>query len=447
VDTDVEVAVVGGGVAGIAAAVHLARAGLRVALIEKRPYLGGRASSFVDKATGMLCDVCQHVTLGCCAAFEKLLENLGERSRLCYLDAVTFQDRTGRRASLKACLLPPPLHLAPSFARLPWLSTSDRLAAARVMASAMRACRHGEPPLAQDFATWARQHGATQRLMQTVLEPVIVSACNAPSESVDALYGLTVLNESLLQTRSGYRIGLFRAPLGSVFTESTEEVLAKSGGHVTLRTTVDGITQTGSGHFVIRLRSGRDISADGCILALPFDILPKLVPEDALPSVALRRIRMLRTAPIVAVHLWYDRQLDCPEALGLLDGTAHWVFNKTRTFGLPMDSGTYITTVTSAAYTLAGLEPDAIVRAVLPDVAAASGSAHALTPVRARAFIERKATFIPFPNVDALRPSSATRVRKLAIAGEWTATGWPSTMEGAARSGATAASLILAAIR
>ncbi|NLI01645.1 MAG: NAD(P)-binding protein [Chthonomonadales bacterium] len=433
--------VIGGGLAGISSAVRLGQAGSRVLLLDRRPYLGGRASSFVDRATGQVTDVCQHVTLGCCTALDRLLHDLGVHDRLRYLDTITFQDRQGRRASLKAAALPPPLHLAPSLLRLPWLSLREKVSSTRLMAAVS-----GDAPApddATDFRSYLIARGIPIRLLDRLVEPLIVSACNAPSAQVAVHHGIAVLRESLLLTRTGYQLGLFTLPLGELFTEPTRELLARSGGEIRSRTIVRNVSHKPREGFTVTLISGETHRSDACVLAVPSDALPDLLPHGALDAQVLGNSVALRHAPIVAVHLWFDDELDCPEAIGLLDRDVHWVFNKSRTWTSPPSSGAYLTTVTSAADELASLPSSEILRRTLNDVRDSLRLPPMLAPHHSRVAIERKATLVPAPGTDRLRPGQRTLLPGLAIAGDWTATGWPSTMEGAVRSGRIAAEIIL----
>jgi zeta-carotene desaturase len=429
--------VVGGGVAGIAASVALARAGARVVLIERRPFLGGRASSFVDRETGQMVDACRHVTLGCCTTFDGLLAAIGQAPNLKYMDAIPFQDRRGRRAEIRASPLPAPLHLAPSLMSMPWLSWRDRVSALKLVLAALSprsGPSHDEEP---GFAQWARDAGASPNLMRLVIEPLIASACNETSGDVALHHGLLVLRESLLRTRDGYRLGLPSVPLAELFTAPTVSVIERQGGAVFCRTSVSGVTALRGGGFAARLGDGSEVLANACILAVPYSSVARLAPHGTLTADFSRRVGLLRSAPIVATHLWFDRPVVCPVALGLLERRTHWIFGRES-------DPTYLSTVTSADRALAALPHEAVLTTVTSDVRQTLALPDEVGLRHARVVIERSATFVPYPGIEAVRPSARTPMRALAIAGEWTATGWPSTMEGAARSGAHAASIVLA---
>ncbi|MBM3492847.1 MAG: FAD-dependent oxidoreductase [Armatimonadetes bacterium] len=440
--SDVDVIVIGGGVAGVSACATLVSHGLSVALIEKRPMLGGRASSFTDTRTGDIVDVCRHITLGCCTAFESLLTDLGVLDRLRYLDALTFQDRAGRRADIRASCFPAPFHLLRSLLALPWLTARDKLAACRLMAnvaSAPNSVAHGD---FTDFGQWARRNGATDRVERMLVQPLITSACNELADNVALHHGLLVCREALVRPRTGYRMGLLSDPLATVFTEPACSLVRASGGIAMLRTTVSAVAHEAPGHFVATLGSGEALSGRGCVLAVPYGAVMRLAPLGAVPDTTQRNLRSLESAPIVATHLWFDEPINCPEALGLLERDTDWVFG-----GKPSDarrSGhTYITTVTSANRELASKGAESILSGALVDLREALGRPRPMQPYHARVVVEHRATFVPSPGIEEVRPANATTLRGLALAGEWTATGWPSTMESAARSGRSAAALVL----
>lgn len=434
--------VIGGGVAGIAAAVEVQASGLSVLLLEKRHTLGGRASSFGDATTGMVVDACQHVNLGCCTRFQRLLTQLGVGDRIRYLDAIEFASRGGARSSLRAAPLPAPYHLLPSLLGLPWLSLRDKVSAARLLAAARRVA--GASELAgHDFASYAGSTGASPDAMRRLFDPLIVSACNAHSEAVSASYGVKVLNEALCASRTGYRIGLPTMPIAEIFSDVVRDRLPVAGGCVRTGTTVLDVTTDGAGNFVVSAKGGARWRAQAVIVAVNFDALPRLVPREFLTPAQRGAPALLRHAPIVAVHLWLDSPPACPEALCLLDTRTHWVFNKTVTFQLPATAPAYWTALASADTDLAAMDFERIRDVCLADL-------HACIPGMERAVLrhwrvvrEHRATFVPYPGVDSVRPSQHTNVRRFAVAGEWTSTGWPSTMEGACRSGGLAASAIL----
>lgn len=437
------VIVIGGGVAGIAASVALAEAGLTVALYEKRPLLGGRASSFFDHETGEALDVCQHGTMRCCTNLADLLTRLGVHQHIRYHDTLEFLDSEGRRSVIRGGALPAPAHTALSFLRFRSLQVRDKLAIARGMIAMLLA--RPDPAFEQkDVASWFREQGQTERALKRFWEPVLLSACNEELRHISCIHAFKIFVEGFLSHPRGYQFGVPTRPLGTLFTEPAVAYLKARGGCVFLREHIDRIDLRDGQIAGLELVDGTRVEADRYVSALQFDLLLKLLPEAATTGVPyFENLRKFTLSPIVGVHLWFDRPIDCPEALALLDRETHWIFNKTRNFDHPPEENACLSLVISACRTLAALPKEEILARVLADVHAALPATRTARLVRSYVLKERKATFSPAPGVEALRPDQRSPVPNLYVAGEWTCTGWPSTMEGAARSGYLAAERLL----
>lgn len=436
------VLIIGGGVAGIAAAVALSDSGFQIELIEKRPLLGGRASSYIDKETGERLDECQHGTMRCCTNLADLYERLGVHDQIAYHDAIHFLDGDGKRSVITNCGLPAPLHTAISFALFKSLSLRDKAAIGRGMIAILRA--KPDPKYdAQSVADWFRQRGQTQRAIARFWSPILVSACNEKIERISCTHAFKIFRDGFLVHPQAFHFGVPRVPLGSLVTEPTLAYLQKRGGCVRLRTIVDSVEIEGGANGRITgvtLLDGERLEADYVISGLQFDLLLKLLPEEVTQGVPyFENLRKIELSPICGIHLWFDRTLDCPEALALLDRETEWIFNKTRTFGLPESRGTYLSLVISASYHLEGQPQEEIVARALADVRACVPDAQQANVVRSRVIRWPKATISPESGVDALRPDQRSPLSNFYVAGEWTRTGWPSTMEAAARSGYMAA--------
>jgi len=440
--------VVGGGVAGIAAATYLADAGLRVLLLEKRPYLGGRASSFANSKTGELVDVCQHISLGCCTVFDSLLRRLGVEDRIRYLEKIDFSLPDGKRFELRSSPLPAPYHLLPSLLTFPGLSFRDRTSLAKLMGTTLRWARSASGKWAdeapQSFGEACRRAGLARRASDRLISPTIVSACNASPDEVDASYGFMVLYEVLCSTRSGYRIGVPSEPLASIFTEPTCAFLEKRGSAVAVRTTVEHVQADGSERVVVRLKSGESVAARQCVVAVPWYAVRMLLREDLLTEHQLACQAALRPSPIVGVHYWFRNRVNCPPAVCLIGATTHWVFNVQLNHGLNTGLG-HLSAVVSADSRLASMPPEEVALTVRRDIEDRLPEIRGQEVLVWRCAREQRGTFIPHPGVDAVRPGPQTRQPNILLAGDWIATGWPSTMEGAARSGLLTARHLLVA--
>ncbi len=439
------VAIVGGGLAGLAAAAALADRGVRISLFESRPRLGGRASSFVDPVTGELVDNCQHVSMACCTNLADFCRRVGTAGLFRRVGAIRFLGPEGTLSTLAAGPLPAPLHLAGSFLRANYLTRTERLRVAYGLARlwSRRGDRPGEP-----FARWLRRHGQTDRTIDRYWGTVLVSALNERLDRMDVDHARKVFLDGFLRHRDGYQMEIPTVPLGELYGKRLERWLADHDVTVHLTTGVRSVEVDEDGHLAgLRLRDGEAVAADFVLLAAPFDrVASFLAPalRDRLP--ALGRLDEIRSSPITGVHLWFDRPV-CPfDHVVTVGRLIHWVFNHSaiqgRTDG--EGGGQYLQVVISASDDLVPLAKAAIRDAVLADLATIWPAAKDAVLTRWWVVTEHGATFAVRPGVDALRPPQRTPIEGLFLAGDWTATGWPATMEGAIRSGYLAAEGVLA---
>ncbi len=429
--------VIGGGISGIAAAVALAEAGLRVEVVEKRPMLGGRASSFRDHQTGLAVDGVQHGTMTCCTNLADLLERLGVHHLVRYHDTLHFLDADGKRSAIRRCPLPAPLHTSWSFFRFRSLGLRDKVSVARALIAMLRA---GMTPELErtDMAAWMRGQGVTDAAIRRFLEPVLVSACNAPLERIGCGLGFKVFRDGFLAHPRAYQFGVPTVPLGELYTEPAVRCLAERGGKVRLHTIVREVTFDGGRPTGVVLNTGEWLDADVVVSGLQFDLLLKLLGERA-SGAYFDNLRHLELAPIVGVHVWFGKAIETEDCFALLDRRTDWVFNKTRIFGLRDQGVTYLSMVISADADLATMPKEEALALVLREVAEAVPETAGAPILKTYVVREQKATFVPAPGVDSLRPDQRSPIPGFYVAGEWTRTGWPSTMEGAARSGYLAA--------
>jgi squalene-associated FAD-dependent desaturase len=440
------VIVIGGGLAGLSSAVALADAGFRVRLLEKRPHLGGRAASYVLPG-GEHVDNCQHVTLGCCTNLEDFYRRLGVADEIRFFDRLIFAAPDGRRGTIASAMLPPPFHMATSFARFPLLGLADKLAIARALLAIARS--GGRPhDLASNggnmtMLAWLEKHRQTERAIRRFWEVILVSALDEQLDRIDARYGIDVFWKAFLSTRSGYRVGIPRVPLGELY-EECREALAQQGGEVQLRAGIRALVVTEGRVVGVEREDGSLEIADYYLAAVPQDVLPELVPAEIVErEPAFANARRLRTSPITGVHLWFDRVVMNEPFLTLLDSTTQWVFNKTQLYGDPEESGQYLQLVISASYGLAPRSRQEIIALCLDELRRVLPATTEAKLVKGTVVKEMSATFSPAPGSDAWRPAQKSPLPGLFLAGDWTSTGWPSTMEGAVRSGYLAAEAIL----
>jgi squalene-associated FAD-dependent desaturase len=437
------VLVIGGGLAGLASAVALADAGLEITLLEKRPHLGGRATSY-SLPDGSEVDNCQHVTLGCCTNLADFYRRAGAEGKIKFYDRLYFVDRAGRRSTMEASKLPPPLHMGPSFLFFGALNIADKLGIAKAMLAIARS--GGQPPGVGSISMldWLQRMKQTPEAIERFWRVVLVSALDEELARTDARYGIEVFWKAFLGSRGGYRVGIPSVPLGELY-EGCRETIARRGGPVRLRAGVREVRVQGGRFAGAVLEDGSEVMADACIVSVPHNALPGLLPKEmGEPGGILDGLRNIRSSPITGVHLWFDRVVMTEPFLTLLDHTTQWVFNKTLLYGDTGARGQYLQLVISASYDLVPRSRQEIIdlcRSELADVLPASREAQL---EKATVIKEISATFSPLPGVDSWRPSQDIGLGNLFLAGDWTRTGWPSTMEGAVRSGYLAAEAVLA---
>ncbi len=435
---------IGGGLAGLSSAVALAESGFRVRLLEQRPFLGGRAASYVLPG-GEHVDNCQHVTLGCCTNLDDFYRRVGAAGKIALYDRLVFVGRDGSRAAMRASSLPPPLHLAGSLPFYPSLTWSEKRAIGEAMlAIARRGGRNdGGDSAGKSMLEWLREHGQSEDANRRFWGVVLVSALNEELDRIDARYGLDVFWKAFLANRTGYRLGIPRVPLGELY-DGCRAAIERQGGEVSLRAPVRRVRIAEGRVAGVEMDGGYEENADAYVLAVPQDAIGALLPEEFVSrEPALANLSNLRVSPITGVHLWFNRDVMSEPFLILLDRTTQWIFNKSRLYGGPGD-GSYLQLVISASYGLVARSRQEIVEVCLAEVREVLPEAREAELVKSTVVKEMAATFSPESGSDRWRPVQRGPLPNLYFAGDWTATGWPATMEGAVRSGYLAAEVILA---
>lgn len=436
------VVILGGGLAGLAAALRLAEVGRSVEVLETRPRLGGRATSFEDPRSGRILDNCQHVVLGCCTNLLDFYERLGVLEEIEWHREFHWANPPHEPDRLAIAALPAPLHLGPSFLRQRRLSWREKQRLARAIWRILRMGRAARLA-AQDrtFAALLRELGQTDRELEQFWSPVIVSACNLEPHEVGASFALQVIQEGFLAHRFAASMGLARGSLLSLY-EPVGEFLAAKGGVIRTGVSVKGLQFDGRRVRGVVTDEGV-IDAAAVISALPPDRLHKLCSE-ALRAAdpRLGRLEEIGMSPILGVHLFFEEAFTDLPHLVLPGRATQWVFMKGRD-----ESGRFhVHAVISAAESWMPLDEPTIARRVMEDLRWAFPRTRVPDPVEARSVKEKRATFAARPGVDRLRPSARAGVlggvENLYLAGDWCDTGWPATMEGAVRSGYAAAAAL-----
>jgi squalene-associated FAD-dependent desaturase len=443
------VAVVGGGLAGITAAIALAESGARVTLLESRPRLGGATSSF--SRGGLTVDNGQHVFLRCCTAYRGLLARLGMTGSVILQDRfdVTVL-RPGGRARLRRTALPGPLHMGQALAGYRHLSYAERLLVVPA-ALAMTRLDPASPELdGQRLGDWLAAHWQGEHARRALWDLFTVSALNVPGDDANLALAATVVKTALLSARDAADIGVPAVPLGDLHGQAAATLLGRLGSRVRLGAKAAAVQALPSGGFLIRLASrgtagpngGEVIRADGVVLAVPPEAAGSLLPPAAGHAGAAPagpgpgQWLQIATSPIVNVHVIYDRRVTRLPFVAAVDSPVQWVFDRTGPSGLR--EGQYLAISLSAADAYADVPAARLREQFLPALAGLFPAAAQARVVDCFVTRERGATMRQVPGVGRLRPGAATAVPGLVLAGAWTDTGWPDTMEGAVRSGLNA---------
>jgi zeta-carotene desaturase len=446
------VAVIGGGLAGMAAGSALADAGYRVELFERRPFLGGRASSYELPGTGEVVDNCQHVLLGCCTNLIDFYRRLGVEQQIRWYDEITFILPGGKSSTLRPGALPAPFHAAPSLLESTVLNLRDKLTIARAMLALAPSLPNDD---GENFEAWLQRHGQTKQAIERFWAPVLVSALNEELDRISVRYAALVFRDSFLKSAEAGRMGVPAVPLSQLYGTAADYIEAR-GGEVHLRAAVDSVQADERG---VRLcLSGAEVRADYAVLATPFNGIDKILPDAPEMDDLRKHARSFKSSPITGIHLWFDREVTPLEHAVLLERTIQWMFQKSKilhpnrsktgsSWG-PRDlatrrnaaqNGSYLELVVSSSKTLLDKPRGEIIDLALRELAEFFPVVREAKLTKATVVKEVHATFSPAPGSDEFRPSHRSPWPRLFLAGDWTATGWPATMEGAVRSGYGAA--------
>lgn len=437
--------VVGGGLAGVTAALALADAGVRVTLLEGRPRLGGLAFSFPRGE--LTVDNGQHVYLRCCTAYRWFLDRI-EGAELAPLQnrldvpVVDLDKPEGRRLGrLRRDPLPVPLHLGRSLAAYPHLSLAERARVGRA-ALALKGLDLADPTLdTQDFGSWLAAHGQSARAIEALWDLVGVATLNAVAGDASLALAAMVFKTGLLSDPGAADIGWAHVPLGELHDRLARKALDSAGVRTEVRTRVTSVSHNENGSWSVQV-PGETLRADAVVLAVPQREAHGLLPPGALDEPD--RLLGIGTAPILNVHVIYDRKVLGRPFFAALGTPVQWVFDRTHASGL--GSGQYLAVSQSAVQDEIDLPVAVLRERYLPELERLLPGAR---EARVKDFFvtrERTATFAPTPGVGRLRPGARTKAPGLYLAGAWTATGWPATMESAVRSGVSAVDAALGAL-
>jgi squalene-associated FAD-dependent desaturase len=436
------IAILGGGLAGMAAALRLAEAGYGVTLFEKRPVLGGRASSFIPPGESAAIDNCQHVLLGCCTNLLDFFRRAGVGDRFRFYNRFLFEGG-GRIASLSASALPAPLHFLPSLAGFHLLGWRGRWAIGRAMLAILRT---PQPFPDEPLTAWLDRHGQSAAVRENFWKVILVSALNEDLERLSTRAAFHVFLDSFLRNRRGYRMGVPTVPLGELYSSR----LLSEKCALCLAAPVAGLEIAAGRVEGLRMQDGDLKTADYYLSALPADALTNLLSEEQRRQwPATQDWAALEWSPITGIHLWFDRRVMQVEHLTVCGRTIQWIFDKSvpRVCGAGAGNGSnaggqYIQLVISASRSLVMMKREEILELALRELVEILPPTRQAVLQKAVVVKETKATASFPPGADNRRPGTDTPFGNLLLAGDWTATEWPPTMEGAVRSGYRAAERI-----
>lgn len=417
--------VIGGGLAGLGAAAALGSSGFDVDVFEARGFLGGRATSYPLPSSDQgieTIDNCQHVLLRCCVNLLDFYKRLGVADRIRFHREFFFIEPGGRTSALRAGVLPPPLHFTESFLKLHCLGLADKVGIARALLAIKRE-RLKRTDLDQlTMLDWLREKRQTLRAIERFWNQVLVSAINEQLDRMAARHGFQVFWLGFLARSNSYEMGIPSVPLGDLYGSKEWQRIGNVRLH--LRASVERIV-TGNGAVRGLVVDGAEQSADFYVSALPFERVPAVMPELSIDLTGFSH------SPITGIHLWFDRTVTQLAHATLLDRTIQWMFNKSK--------GRYLQLVVSASRSLVEMSRNDIIELALRELAEFLPKVQDAKLEKAHVVKEIRATYSAHPGMEKLRPGNATQFRNLFLAGDWTQSGWPATMEGAIRSGYLAA--------
>jgi squalene-associated FAD-dependent desaturase len=442
------VAIAGGGLAGLAAGCALAEAGFRVTLFERRPYLGGRASSYQHPGTGEIVDNCQHVLLGCCTNLLDFYRRAGVQDKIRWYEKLTFLEPGGRASVITPSALPAPLHTALAFLQADCLSFRDKMAISRAMAALAPSI---PPDWGESFLDWLKRHGQTAQAIERFWKTILVSALNEDLDRVSVPYAAQVVRESFLKSAAAGLMGIPTVPLSDLYSQTGDYIRAR-GGEIQFRAGVESFRADTSGAETSPISvttNGQEQKFDYLVLAVPFDVLGRILPDTLSAAPLAAALGHFSTSPITGIHLWFDRQISDLDHAVLLDRTIQWMFHKSRLIDVRNNgrnnedrengSGSYVELVVSCSRNLVEKSKSDIVEMAVKEAEEFFPDACEAKLLKSTVIKEVHATYSPRPGIDQYRPKPETAWPRVFLSGDWTATGWPATMEGAVRSGYLAA--------
>lgn len=425
------VIVMGGGLAGLATSAALGFARYEVTLLEARPFLGGRATSYpVPAGEGEeeeIIDNCQHILLRCCGNLIDFYSRLEVGDHIDFFREFYFIEPGGRMSTLRAGRFPAPLHFTEAFLKASYLSLFDKMALARALLALKKERRTRKDLDRITMLDWLREKKQPKRAIDRFWSQVLVSAVNEDLDKMAALHGFQVFWLGFLSRADSYEMGIPSIPLAQLYSSEAWDRMKTV--HLALRAPVERVVVAG-GRVKGVVVNGETLTADHYVSALPFEKIAPIIPDLELD------LSPFSHSPITGIHLWFDRKVtDLPHGT-LLDRTIQWFFNKNH--------GRYLQLVVSASRNLVPMSRSEVIDLAMRELAEFLPAVREAKLEKSHVVKEVRATFSACPGMETIRPVSRTALPNLFLAGDWTRSGWPATMEGAVRSGYLAAEAVAA---
>ncbi|OGR89549.1 MAG: hypothetical protein A2992_03880 [Elusimicrobia bacterium RIFCSPLOWO2_01_FULL_59_12] len=440
-----KVIIIGGGFAGLSAATALAERGYRVIVLEGRQVLGGRAYSFADPQSGDAVDNGQHLFMGCYFETRAFLKRIGQEDAIHFQPSLSadFADTQGGTARLRCWRLPAPWHLLSGLMRLSSLSWADRFRLLYMSRALRHARTHPDELGPLTVEQWLTRWNQSERARHHLWDLIAIAALNEDPAIASAAPFAAVLERAFFAGTENARLGFATAGLSDLYVRAAGAFIEERGGEVRVKSPVESILLRNDRIEGVRLREGSRLAADWVISAVPAPALLKMLPEAAIAAEPVfQRMRRLRPAPIISFHLWFDRAITRRAFVGLLDTHVQWVFNKSAILSLPKGKEGYVSAVISGAHAFIDWPESKLLGMVLEELRRVFPKAREAALVRSRVIKEHQATLSPAVGSEALRPAHPSPYRGLLLAGDWTKTGLPATIESACLSGHACARIV-----